>query len=49
MVDRAGRILRRRLAIAREGLTIAVDSLAANRLRAILTTLGIVIGIVTWC
>ena len=47
MVERARQLLRRRFSIAREGLAIAVDSLAANRLRATLTTLGIVIGIVT--
>jgi putative ABC transport system permease protein len=37
----------RRLSIAREGLGIAFGSLRANKLRASLTTLGIVIGIVT--
>jgi putative ABC transport system permease protein len=37
----------RRLAIAREGLVIALGSLRTNKLRASLTTLGIVIGIVT--
>ncbi len=47
MVSRARAVLRRRMSIAREGLVIAVDSLVANRLRATLTTLGIVIGIVT--
>ncbi len=36
-----------RWSLLREGLGIAVDSLLANRLRASLTTLGIVIGIVT--
>jgi putative ABC transport system permease protein len=39
--------LDRRLAVAREGLGIALGSLRANKLRASLTTLGIVIGIVT--
>jgi putative ABC transport system permease protein len=47
MVRRTYRALHRRVAIAREGLGIAVTSLLANRLRASLTTLGIVIGIVT--
>jgi putative ABC transport system permease protein len=41
-----GRV-RASLGLAREELAIAVDSLLANRLRASLTTLGIVIGIVT--
>ena len=39
--------LAERWSIFRELLGIAVDSLLANRLRASLTTLGIVIGIVT--
>ena len=39
--------MRASLSLAREELAIAVDSLLANRLRASLTTLGIVIGIVT--
>ncbi len=39
--------IRASLGLAREELAIAVDSLLANRLRASLTTLGIVIGIVT--
>jgi putative ABC transport system permease protein len=47
MVERARQMLHRRVSIAREGLTIAVDALVANRLRAALTTLGIVIGVVT--
>jgi putative ABC transport system permease protein len=47
MVRRASAAFYRRLAVAREGLGIAVASLLANRLRASLTTLGIVIGIVT--
>ena len=36
-----------RWSLIREELGIAIDSLLANRLRASLTTLGIVIGIVT--
>ncbi len=47
MVRWARDAIRRRLSIAREGLVIATDALVANRLRAVLTTLGIVIGIVT--
>jgi putative ABC transport system permease protein len=35
------------MAEIREGVPIAVDAIRANKLRAILTTLGIVIGIVT--
>jgi putative ABC transport system permease protein len=47
LAARLGQRLAERWSLFRELLGIAVDSLLANRLRASLTTLGIVIGIVT--
>jgi len=40
--------LQQRIHVLREGVTIAIDSIRSNKVRAGLTILGIAVGVFVW-